>query len=234
MVVYFMLFTRFKKSQAPILAGVIYMVIVLIGISIVISAFYPKMIEMKEYSKVKKTLECYNNIENSLNYISLSSVGSSREIKCEINKGFINIEKNTIKFIFKDILYSYLNMFDPSKYYIGEGVVIYDNKTHYLMENKYLQVNVSKLNNKIDSIDNIIIGIVHKPSNVKYDKKFNFTVNNGKSLTQGIITTYPMTVNKKTNRGKIVVEVKNNNTEYNLSIILPSDADYLIFSLENN
>ncbi len=233
MVVRFMLYMRSKKSQAPILAGVIYMVIVLVGISIVISAFYPKMIEMKEYSNVKKTIECYNNIENSLNHIFLSSIGSSKEIKCEINKGFINIEKNTIKFTFKDILHIYLNMFDLSKYYIGEGVVIYDNKTYYLMENKYLQVNVSKLNKKAGSIDNIITSVLHKSSKIKYNKRFNFTINHDKILTQGIITTYPIDVNKKTNRGRIVVEVRNNNTEYNLSIILPSDADYIILSLEN-
>ncbi len=223
------------KGMSPLLSGVLYMTIIVTGILIVMASIYPKIMDLKEYSKITNTIKCARNMDYALSLLEKSSLRGEQEIECKIKNAKLSIKNDTMLFIFPHIDYLSLDIFKNEEYTLNEGVYVYDNGSYFLMGNKYLEVNFSKIyaNNMIN-ISQIINNIYYKKTSKNIDgSSLYFILNDDPSISIGRGYTIAERSGAYLKYGKIIAHVENDNAKYNLTFILYPSADYIIISVES-
>jgi len=222
------------KGLSPLLSGVLYMTIIIVGISIVMMTLYPKILDLKEYSKISNTIRCTEDLNSALLILEKASVGSEQEVRCKIRNAKLLVKNNALLFIIPYVEYLHLDIFKDKEHTLNEGVYVYDNGTYFLMGNKYIEINFSKIQpNENINISHIINKIRYKSALKEINgSSLYFILNEDSSIGSGKGYTIAESYGMYLKYGKIIAHVENNNARYNLTFILYPSADYLVIGIE--
>lgn len=150
-----------NKGESPLLSGVLYVAIVGATMLIVINALMPSLNEKYEVSKLYSSFNCFSYLHNNILDMWRYAPGSEKEIRCGFSKGIIKVKDNMLQWSFEHppsfhfenlgnaVEYSEINISDINGYYILENKVIRVNITKIGSKDSLQPINISTLINKI-------------------------------------------------------------------------------------
>ncbi len=223
-----------RKGLSPLLSGVLYLLIVLVGITIVVISLYPKILQMKHEQEISDGLRCVDALSNAIEDAVYGGVGTAQEVRCDIPQdSAVKIEGNYVLFIFKHIPYLSSYVFKHYDYTYEEGVYVYDNGSYILMGNNLLEINLTKRVSFNAKPEDAINYIKYKPTGgILKGENISIMINNDPSITYGSISTYVEKYGNYLGYGKALIEVSNLYGSYNLTLILYPHADYVVIGVE--
>ncbi|NPA38465.1 MAG: hypothetical protein GXN99_01575 [Candidatus Nanohaloarchaeota archaeon] len=169
-----------KKGEAPILSGVLYTGIVIVGITIVLLSLKPYLEVKKAEMEIDASFLCIDSLVKSIKEVMYAVPGSSKEIRCSFKRGVLSVLDNALIWDV-EIPVSY----DLSKFK-GWDVVQYINATeengYYVLYNRIVEVNISAVGNAKDmvlyNLTEAFNYLKNKKHNLILSKKIRFFLDN--------------------------------------------------------
>lgn len=224
-----------KKAVSELIGGVLFIGISIAAIILVLQLSTPKINEMKDTIAIDQAKDMLTSIDRVVRDVASEGPGSTRILPIHIKAGHLNIDgdNNRIYYEFD----TYANVISPrSKRRIGNlwyssntNTSVYNDSTHYYLENEHLLVNISKHGSSSNHVsinpDHLIDSIYFK------DKKQTITDNitihiDGAALT-GTGYNWAEETGTELARGKVTNFFNTTTANYTIQITLESGADFI-------
>ena len=224
-----------KKAISELIGGVLFIGISMAAIILVMNLSAPKITEMKDTIAIDQAKDMLASIDRVIRDVASEYPGSTRILPIHIKAGHLNIDGNNDK-----IYYEYdtnANVISPrSKRRIGNlwfssntNVSLYNDSTHYYMENKHLLVNISKHGSSSNHVsinpDHLIDSIYFKDKNQLMTD--NITIHIDGSALSGTGYNWAEDSGTELARGKIINFFNTTTANYTIQITLESGADFI-------
>ncbi|MFH1133787.1 MAG: hypothetical protein V1735_04800 [Nanoarchaeota archaeon] len=234
---------RVPSAKGEVWVSVLlYFLIMAIVVALLLGTGRPILDRMRDRSVFLQMKDSFSAIDKQVEDVASEGPGSQRVIPLDVRKGKLILEDG--KLIWE--METTAKLMEPrSKLDFGNMVISSDidvsvNETpmHYLMENSYLQANISKYGNRTGAASintsQLINWVEHLASNTTITGTFGFKVADDETTRTGTGWTELVPANA-TNVGSasVVVHMSTANYRYDLRISLDSKADFLSATVEN-
>lgn len=227
-----------KKGQVWV-SAVLYILIVSVAIVIVLNAGLPLLDQMKDKTSYTRTRDTMLSLDKHIEDVTAEGEGSQRVVSVEIRNGELNLDEGMLSWEMQ----TDADIVEPrSKLEYGNLVVssnidvsAYTYSDNYVLENTYLRVNISIMENETNTTDNLIQSITFKPTNTTVPGNFSFMIGDDIGTASGVITTILVPAGNNTNLdyATVIAAVNSSDIQYDLEITLESQADFLTTKIRN-
>jgi len=234
-----------RKGVSPLLSGVLYVAIFLVGIGVVTQIAMPAIDKMKDSAAIDQSKLVLTKIDKALKEVVEEGEGSTRVVDINIKKGKIKIDADTDEIYY--VLETETGSLSPrSQIQIGNlilsssaSVNASEDSNYIVLENEHLKCNFSKNGGTEDSFQSINISQI---INSVYMKDTGSTLD-GNNITLKLETMDSLGVGSgyvilkdsgsELGRGVVIAHVNNSWVDYDLYFTLESGADFLEIYLRN-
>jgi hypothetical protein len=229
-----------------LISGVIFLALTISATVIIYSAAYPLVIQMQDQASFEKMTTTLSELDGVIRAVAAGGPGTKRTVFIDPQPGVLTINdtKETIEwemetsalFISPRTAQRFGNLIIGSNL---ETSLLEGNYTHtspeipcYIMENSHLKVYVRRIGSESSPVaaatSNILIAIYNKDLNSWLNNPgfMEFSIDNSYGKT-GQIYTKPETTGYNLPYGSVKVVVDSTYIDYNLSLELPSGADFI-------
>ncbi len=230
-----------RKGISPLLAGVMYVAIVVVSIVIIINVVTPYIQKMKDEAAFEQAKNIMTALDKAIREVAYEGKGSTRVLPLQIKKGklIIDNETDSIKY---ELETKTLLVSPNTKRKIGNLVFTANNDvdvddfgTYIRMRNRYLEINFTKVGNasyyQPINLSELITGVKLLEENVnfvgKVITKVDYTTENGTGYVRAEETGHDLPY------GRVIVHLNTSEAEFDIYYTLNSFADYLIIEGEN-
>ncbi len=223
-----------KKALSELISGVLFIAISMAAIIIVLNLANPRINNMKDSVAVDQATNTLSMIDRVIRDISSEGSGSTRIIPVQIKGGDIVVDGagNTIYY---DIETNADVISPRTKRRIGNiwyssntNASVYNDSTHYYLENEHLLVNVTKHGSKDNQVamnpDYLIDSIYFKDRNQALTQ--NITIHIDGTALAGTGYNYAENIGTDQARVKIVNFFNTATANYTIYITLESGEDF--------
>ena len=221
------------------ISAVLYMLIISVAVVIVLNVGLPLLDSMKDKTAYVKTRDTLLSIDKNIEDITAEGEGSQRIVNVEIQDGELTLADGTLVWELK----TDADIVEPrSKTEYGNLVVSSDidvstieQNGYYILENKYISVNITKFTSEQNDTSQLINSVKFKPNDVTVPGNFTFMIGNDVNTATGIITTQmdPPGNNTAVDFATVVVLVNSTSLTYELELTLESQSDFLVTKIRN-
>ncbi len=218
-----------KKGQVWI-SAVLYILIIVVAITIILSAGLPILEKMKDKTVFVQAKNTLLNLDQYIRRIKDEGQGSQRVIPVEIRKGELYVEGN--KLLWQ--LETEAEILQPRSAVVlgnmrisaNSDVDTIETNSYYILENSKIKINITK---SPDSADELINSIYFKETSTLLAGNFSFSIN-GQNLTINYTSLTPQGSN--INIGSAIVTTYVGNQTKILRLTLQGGADFIKINLE--
>jgi len=194
---------------------------------------------MRDKAAYTRTKDTMIQLDQQIREVAMEGEGSQRVVPVEIKRGELYVENGNINWQLK----TNAKIIEPrTKINMGNLVIssnidvkAHDYGTHYMLENSYLAVNITKFVNTSGSTQDIINSIRFKETNAVVDGNFTFMMGADNATSMGIMDSQLIPYGNNTNLefGKVIVKVDSTSVYYELELGLESQADFITAKIRN-
>lgn len=228
------------KSLSPLLSGVLYTGIVLVGIIISVNILGPVIEQMKDKAAFEQAKSFMTQLDKVIQDVAKEGKYSTRIITLDFSKGkyVIDNETNSIEYILETEakLVSPGTMKKMGNVIItsGRDVKVEDLGNVIRVSNSYLTVNFTKLGNETNFVPVNLSKIISEIKVVRENTvlspqvviKFN-EIETGEGYVKAEKTGEELPF------GRVIAHIKTNELEFDIVFTLKSYSDFLIIEAEN-
>jgi hypothetical protein len=219
-----------KKNAQVWISAILYMLIAATAMALIIQAGLPIISNMKDRSVYTRTEDMLMDLDSQIAEVASEGEGSQRVVPIELRDGEITIKDGKLYWEFE----TETKIFEPkSRVNVGNlvittnaGVNAFEYNNSYILENKYIIVNISKIDGDIDTSE-LINYIEFKSNSKKTNGTFSFTIGDDDSSGEGTGKTSIKETGTNLGFATVVAKVSSDNFEYNLELTLESEADFI-------
>ena len=234
-----------RKSQSSFIAGILFITILVAGVSIAYVATKPRLDSMKDVAQVEQAMHTMSIIDEAARAVSSEGSYSTRKVSLSISDGTIRIEDLTDKVYYN--LKTKSKIVSPRSSTKSRNLIIYSNSDvsinqysdYYILENQHLRLNLIR-NGTSSSYANISTGNLLTSIYFKDDDK---TINDGfaikidNALVSGTGYSYTTGTGSDITKGTVIyhIEFSQDSVSYSadIYITLETGADFIITEVKN-
>lgn len=235
-----------KKGLSPIITSVIYIGIVLSGITLVVTTGMPALQKMQDASAIDQARGAFSNLNQIVQEVSSEGEGSQRKVSLSLSGGKLHLDDDKLFWSIE----TGADIIDPRTKITRNNVFLacsantdvyketLDGKDYWVLENSYLKVwirDFGSSNNRVSiNTTNLVYKIYNKKEGFNLtDYSLNMKIDDEISSSGGKGYT---TAETGTDLGSGKVEAYFYNTDigmdYKLEFVLESSADFLTLNTE--
>lgn len=231
---------RRMKGVSPLIAGIIYTLIVLVAITITLSFVLPEIEKMKDRVAFENAKSMMRKLDEAIREVVSEGTYSSRIVTISLDRGNLIVYNGTGKIEYR--LESTADIVSPGverklgNIIIagGDDVTVEEKDGKIIMRNSYLEVNFTRLGNTSYYVP---VNVSRVIESVKLLRE-NTTIYPEMSIKLADIDSgngyvVPVQTGEKLAKGEVVVHIVHNKLSFDIYFILKSYADFLIIEAKN-
>ncbi len=228
------------KGVSPLVAGIIYTLIVLVAIAITLNFVLPEIEKMKDRVAFENAKGMMRKLDEAIREVVSEGTYSSRIVTISLDRGNLIVYNGTGKIEYR--LESTADIVSPGverkigNIIIagGDDVTVEEKDGKIIMRNSYLEVNFTKLGNASYyvpvNVSRVIESIKLLRENTTIYPEMSIKL---ADIDSGNGYVAPVQTGEKLAKGEVVVHIVHNKLSFDIYFILKSYADFLVIEAKN-
>ncbi len=234
-----------RKAQSTFIAGILFITILVAGVSIAYVTTKPQLDSMKEIAQVEQAMHAMEILDEAARAVSSEGTYSTRKVSLSVSDGMIRIDDLTDKVSYN--LKTKSKVVSPRSSTKSRNLLISSNSDvsidqysdHYIMENQHLRLNLTRNGTSSShaniSTENLLTSIYFKDDDKTINNGFTIKIDN--SPINGTGYSYTTGTGSDMSKGRVIyhIEFSQDSVSYSADIYLTLEtgADFIITEVKN-